>query len=103
MGMFNRFTLNALSQSLRELGELSSIGGNQFQATFDESDMDVSFHGYGEEDEITTTATCLKRELSNEPRVGEVLKRIDQRKSYIITAVMSDSNSYTLSLREKNG
>ena len=103
MGIFENFTKNAFSNALRVLGEPASIGGNQFRAAFDESDMDVTYHSYGEEDEVTTMATCLKSELSNEPRVGETLKRIDQRKSYVITSVMSDVNTYRIGLREKNG
>lgn len=103
MGIFESFTKNAFSNALRVLGEPASIGGNQFRAAFDESDMDVAYHSYGEDDEVTTMATCLKSELSNEPRVGETLKRIDQRKRYVITSVQSDVNSYRISLREKNG
>ncbi len=103
MGVFSNLTKTGLVQSLRVIGEPASIGGNQFAAVFDESNMDVTSHVYGDADEVTTTATCLKSALSNEPRIKETLTRVDERKTYVITGVNSDASSYTITLRAKNG
>lgn len=102
MGIFEDFTRSGLIHSLRVIGEPASIGGNQFTAAFDESEMDVTFRAYGEDDEVTTQATCIKSDLSNAPRVNEVLTRINQRRDYVITDVQSDVNSYRLTMREKH-
>ena len=84
------------------IGETASIGGNQFQASFNESGMGVIRHMYGDEDEVTTQAVCLKSALTNEPRVNETLIRVDQRKTYVITSVQSDVESYEINLRAKD-
>jgi len=102
MGKFDQFVKTGLVDSLRVIGEPASIGGNYFRAAFGESEMDVTYHSFGEDDEVTTIATCLKSELSNEPRVGETLTRVDQRKTYVVTGVQSDLNSHRIYLREKN-
>lgn len=103
MSGFNQFTKASLIHSIRVIGEQASIGGNQFQAAFDESSMDVTRHMYGDEDEVTTSAVCLKSALSNEPRVGETLIRVQQRKTYVITEVQSDVESYEIYMRAKDG
>ena len=103
MGVFSNFTKTGMVQSLRVVGEPASIGGNQFSAAFEESGMDVTRHTFGDEDEVTTTATCLKSALTNEPRINETLIRVDESKTYVITDVQSDVGSYTITLRAKNG
>ena len=102
MSGFNQFTKASLIHSIRVIGESASIGGNQFQAAFDESSMDVTRHMYGDADEVTTSAVCLKSALSNEPRVGETLIRVQQRKTYVITEVQSDVESYEIYMRAKD-
>ena len=103
MGVFSNFTKTGIVQSLRVVGEPASIGGNQFSAAFEESGMDVTRHTFGDEDEVTTTMTCLKSALPNEPRINETLIRVDESKTYVITDVQSDVGSYTITLRAKNG
>jgi len=102
MGKFNQFVRTGLVDSLRVIGEPASIGGNQFTAAFDDSEMDVTRHIYGDDDEVTTEATCLKSALSNTPRIGETLTRIEHRKNYVITEVQQDVESYRLTMREKD-
>jgi hypothetical protein len=102
MGKFNQFVRTGLVDSLRVIGEPASIGGNQFTAAFDDSEMDVTRHIYGDDDEVTTEATCLKSALSNTPRIGETLTRIDHRKTYVITEVQQDVESYRLTMRAKD-
>jgi len=102
MGKFNQFVRTGLVDSLRVIGEPASIGGNQFAAAFDDSEMDVTRHIYGDDDEVTTEATCLKSALSNTPRIGETLTRIDHRKTYVITEVQQDVESYRLTMRAKD-
>ena len=103
MSNFNQFTKSALKLSIGVIGEAASIGGNQFQAAFDESDMEVTRHSYGDEDEVTTIAVCMKPDITNEPRVGETLIRVAQNKTYVILSVQSDVESYEITLRAKNG
>ena len=102
MGKFNQFVRTGLVDSLRVIGEPASIGGNQFTAAFDDSEMDVTRHIYGDDDEVTTEATCLKSALSNTPRIGETLTRIDHRKTYVILDVQQDVESCRLTLRQKD-
>jgi len=102
MGKFNQFVRTGLVDSLRVIGEPASIGGNQFTAAFDDSEMEVTRHIYGDDDEVTTEATCLKSALSNTPRIGETLTRIEHRKNYVITEVQQDVESYRLTMREKD-
>ena len=103
MGIFSTFTKAGLIHSLRVIGEPASIGGNQFQASFEDSSMDVTRHVFGDEDDISTEATCLKSALTNAPRINEALIRVDQRKTYVITEVQSDIESYRITLRAKDG
>jgi 4-hydroxy-L-threonine phosphate dehydrogenase PdxA len=103
MSTFKQFTKIGLTHTIKVIGEPASIGGNQFQASFDETDMDVTRHMYGDEDEMTTQAVLLKSAVTNAPRVGETLIRVDQRKTYVITEVQSDVESYELNLRAKDG
>ena len=103
MSTFKQFTKIGLTEAIKVIGEPASIGGNQFQASFDETDMDVTRHMYGDEDEMTTQAVLLKSAVTNAPRVGETLIRVDQRKTYVITEVQSDVESYELNLRAKDG
>ena len=103
MSTFKQFTKIGLTHTIKVIGEPASIGGNQFQASFDETDMDVTRHMYGDEDEMTTQAVLLKSAVTNAPRVGETLIRVDQRKTYVITEVQSDIESYELNLRAKDG
>ena len=63
MGIFSTFTKTGLIHSLRVIGEPASIGGNQFQAAFEDSEMNVTRHMFGDEDDISTMATCLKLSL----------------------------------------
>lgn len=103
MEMFKQFTKTGLTHSLRVIGEPASIGGNQFQASFEDSSMDITRHVFGDEDDVSTEATCLKSALTNEPRINETLIRVDHRKTYVITDVQSDVESYRITLRVKNG
>lgn len=103
MSNFQHFTKSALKISIGVIGETASIGGNQFQAAFDESDMEVTRHSYGDEDEMTTTAVCMKADITNAPRTGETLIRAQQSKTYVIMSVQSDVESYEITLRAKNG
>ena len=103
MSTFKQFTKIGLTHTIKVIGEPASIGGNQFQASFDETDMDVTRHMYGDEDEMTTQAVLLKSAVTNAPRVGETLIRVDQSKTYVITEVQSDVESYELNLRAKDG
>jgi hypothetical protein len=102
MSSFNQFTKMGLTHTIAVIGEPASIGGNQFNAAFNESGMNVIRHMYGDEDEVTTSAVCIKSELTNEPRVGETLIRINQRKTYVITEVQSDIESYDITMRAKD-
>jgi len=102
MSLFDKFIENGMIDALSELGEPASIGGNQFLASFDDSDMFVTRHLYGDDDEVTTEATCLKSALSNKPRIGETLTRIEISKTYVITEVQVDVESYRLTMREKD-
>ena len=102
MKSFSNFVKNAMINSLGVIGEPASIGGNQFQASFEDSSMDITRHVFGDEDEVTTVATCLKSALTNEPRIGETLIRVDQRTTYVITEVQSDVESYAITLRAKD-
>jgi len=100
---YKTFTRAGLIQTIGVIGEPASIGGNQFQASFDETDMDVTRHMYGDEDEMTTQAVLLKSAVTNAPRIGETLIRVEQRKTYVITSVQSDVESYEINLRAKDG
>ena len=100
---YSTFTRAGLIQTIGVIGEPASIGGNQFQASFDETDMDVTRHMYGDEDEMTTQAVLLKSAVTNAPRIGETLIRVEQRKTYVITSVQSDVESYEINLRAKDG
>ena len=100
---YKSFTRAGLIHTIGVIGETASIGGNQFQASVDEAEMDVTRHMYGDEDEITTQAVCLKSALTNAPRIGETLTRVEQRKTYVITSVQSDVESYEINLRAKDG
>lgn len=102
MGTFSNFTKTGLTQTLAVIGEPASIGGNQFSAAFDDSSMDVTRHTFGDEDDVTTMATCLKSALTNEPRINETLIRVNERKTYVITNVQSDVESYEITLRAKD-
>ena len=102
MSSYNQFTKASLVHSIKVIGETASIGGNQFQIAFDESSMDVTNHLYGDEDDVTTSAVCLKSQLSNKPIIGETLTRIENSKTYVITSVQEDLNSFEIYLREKN-
>ena len=103
MRIFDNFVKTGLVDSLRVIGEPASIGGNQFQAAFEDSEMNVTRHMFGDEDDISTMATCLKSALTNAPRINETLIRVDQRKTYVITDVQSDVESYRITLRAKDG
>lgn len=103
MSGFRDFAKMGITHTIRVIGEPASIGGNQFQASFEESTMDVTNHMFGDEDDVTTRAICLKSELTNAPRINETLIRIDQRKTYVITDVQDDIESYEITLRCKNG
>ena len=100
---YRTFTRAGLIKTIGVIGEPASIGGNQFQASFDETDMDVTRHMYGDEDEMTTQAVLLKSAVTNAPRIGETLIRVEQRKTYVITSVQSDVESYEINLRAKDG
>ena len=103
MSSFKNFAKMGITHTLRVIGEPASIGGNQFQASFEESDMDVTRHVFGDEDEVTTVAVCLKSELTNAPRIGETLIRVNERKTYVITEVQDDIESYDITMRRKDG
>ena len=60
MNTFESFVKNGLSTALNSVGESAQIGSTKFKASFDESEMAVSRNTYGDEDEVTTTATLLK-------------------------------------------
>ena len=102
MKSFSNFVKNAMINSLGVIGEPASIGGNQFQASFEDSSMDVTRHVFGDEDDVSTVATCLKSALTNEPRINETLIRVNKRKTYVITEVQSDIESYAITLRAKD-
>ena len=102
MKTFSVFTKTGLSDSLKIIGEPATIGGNQFTASFEESSMDVTRHVFGDEDEVTTRATCLKSALTNAPRINETLIRVNLSKTYVITEVDSDLGSYAITLRAKD-
>ena len=99
---YKSFTRAGLIHTIGVIGETASIGGNQFQASFEDSGMGVTRHMFGDEDEVTTEATCLKSALTNEPRINETLIRVNERKTYVITDVQSDVESYRITLRAKN-
>ena len=103
MGIYSNFVKAGIVGTLAVIGEPASIGGNQFSAAFDDSGMDVTRHMFGDEDEVTTTASCLKSALTNEPRINETLIRVNESKTYVILSVQSDVESYTITLRAKNG
>ena len=103
MGIFDNFVRTGLIDSLNVIGEPASIGGNQFKAAFEDSTMDITRHVFGDEDDVNTIATCLKSALSNAPRIGETLIRVNERKTYVITEVQSDVESYRVTLRAKDG
>ena len=103
MSSFKNFAKMGITHTLRVIGEPASIGGNQFQASFEESSMDITRHVFGDEDDVTTRATCLKSALTNEPRINETLIRVNERKTYVITDVQSDVESYAITLRAKDG
>ena len=103
MGTFDNFIKTAISNSLGVIGEPASIGGNQFTASFEDSRMDITRHVFGDEDDVSTVATCLKSALTNEPRINETLIRVNERKTYVITEVQSDVESYAITLRSKDG
>ena len=103
MGTFDNFIKTAMTNSLGVIGEPASIGGNQFQAAFEESSMDITRHVFGDEDDVSTVAPCLKSARTNEPRINETLIRVNQRKTYVITEVQSDVESYAITLRSKDG
>ena len=103
MSSFKNFAKMGITHTLRVIGETASIGGNQFQASFEESSMDITRHVFGDEDDVTTRATCLKSALTNEPRINETLIRVNERKTYVITDVQSDVESYAITLRAKDG
>ena len=102
MGIFDNFVRTGLIDSLNVIGEPASIGGNQFKASFEDSEMDVTRHVFGDEDDVSTVATCLKSALTNAPRINETLIRVNQRKTYVILEVQSDVESYRITLRAKN-
>ena len=87
--------------ALKSVGEDAQIGSTKFTASFDESEMAVSRNTYGDEDEVTTTATLLKAALGGKPTVGQVLTRGTQR--YVILVVQEDAQSYEIGLRAKDG
>ena len=103
MRTFDTFVKTGMIDSLRVIGEPASIGGNQFQASFEDSSMDITRHVFGDEDDVSTVATCLKSALTNEPRINETLIRVNERKTYVITDVQSDVESYRVTLRAKDG
>ena len=103
MSSFRDFAKMGITHTIRVIGEPASIGGNQFQASFEESSMDITRHVFGDEDDVTTRATCLKSALTNEPRINETLIRVNERKTYVITDVQSDVESYAITLRAKDG
>jgi len=102
MRTFNNFTKTGIIDTLRVIGEPASIGGNQFSAAFELSGMDVARHVFGDDDTVTTKAVCLKSALTKEPRINQTLTRVDERKTYVITEVESDLNTYNISLRAKD-
>ena len=102
MKIFNTFIKTGLIHSLETIGEQASIGGDQFVAAFSESTMDVMRNVFGDSDEVTTRATCLVSALTNRPRINETLIRVGERKTYVITEVYSDAESYTITLRAKD-
>ena len=101
--MFDNFIKDALAESLAVIGEPVSIGGNQFKAAFDEIEMSVDRNVYGDADEMTARATCASADLTDKPKIGEVLTRINTSKRYVILDVQEDVGSYEISLRAKNG
>lgn len=103
MSTFDQFTKSGLTQSLSVIGEPATIGGNQFKAAFDESGMSVSRNQFGDEDEVTTVATCLKSALSDKPKISETLIRVNTSMTYVILEVQEDVESYEITLRAKNG
>lgn len=103
MDIFSGFVKRGMTHALGVIGEPASIGGNQFPASFDDLSMDVTRHMFGDEDEVTTIATCLKADLSNAPRINETLIRVNHRKTYVITNVQSDAETYEITLRAKDG
>jgi len=103
MSGFRTFAKMGITHTIRVIGEPASIGGNQFQASFEESSMDITRHVFGDEDDVTTRAVCLKSALTNAPRINETLIRIDERKTYVILDVQDDIESYELTLRRKDG
>ncbi len=103
MSIFDQFTKDALTESLRIIGETATIGADSFQAAFDESDMVVNRNRYGDEDEVTTIATCLKSALSDKPQINETLIRVKTSTTYVILEVQEDVESYEITLRAKDG
>lgn len=101
MNIFESVVKNGLSIALKSVGEDAQINGTKFKASFDESEMAVSRNTYGDEDEVTTTATLLKAALTSKPTVGTVLTRGSQR--YVILTVQEDAQSYEIGLRAKDG
>ena len=101
MNIFESVVKNGLSIALKSVGEDAQIGNTKFTASFDESEMAVSRNTYGDEDEVTTTATLLKAALTSKPTVGQVLTRGTQR--YVILTVQEDAQSYEIGLRAKDG
>lgn len=102
MTMFDKFTANGIKQTISVIGETAFIAGNQFKAAFEESTMDVSRFSYGDSDEINTRLTCLKKDLSNTPRIGETLTRLEGNITYVIQEVSDDLGIYKINLRAKN-
>jgi len=103
MSGFNQFTKMGVTHTIAVIGEPASIGGNQFQAAFEDTSMSITRHMFGDDDDVITKAVCLSSALTNEPRINETLIRVNERKTYVITEVQSDVEIYTITLRVKNG
>jgi hypothetical protein len=103
MNAFRSFTKTALTHTLQVLGEPASIGGDQFLCAFSEARGEITSHAYGDEDDSTLYCNLLSSAVSNTPRVGETLTRINERKTYVILEVSDDIESYELQLRRKDG
>lgn len=101
MNTFELFVKNGLSTALNSVGESAQIGSTKFTASFDESEMAVSRNTYGDEDEVTTTATLLKAAVGSKPTIGQVLIRGSVQ--YVILSVQEDVQSYDIGLRVKDG
>lgn len=99
--MFSNFVISAIRQSLKVIGEPANIGGNQFEAAFDEMEMTVDRNIYGDTDQVTARATCVAEDLDRKPEIGETLQRVRTSVRYVILNVQEDEGTYELHLREK--